>query len=72
MFSEKIRQLTALLEKQELEVSLRCFRLLIARLYFFITSLVLCSSFRNQAPNGIVSIQLYSELFAAYLYQNDL
>uniref|UniRef100_A0A1Q3F911 Putative cop9 signalosome complex subunit 8 n=1 Tax=Culex tarsalis TaxID=7177 RepID=A0A1Q3F911_CULTA len=43
MFSEKIRQLTALLEKQELE-----------------------------APNGIVSIQLYSELFAAYLYQNDL
>uniref|UniRef100_A0A182J4N1 CSN8/PSMD8/EIF3K domain-containing protein n=1 Tax=Anopheles atroparvus TaxID=41427 RepID=A0A182J4N1_ANOAO len=43
MFSEKIRQLTLLLEKQELE-----------------------------APSGIVSIQLYSELFAAYLYQNDL
>ncbi|EAT40448.1 AAEL007821-PA [Aedes aegypti] len=43
MFFEKIRQLTLLLERQELE-----------------------------APNGIVSVQLYSELFAAYLYQNDL
>uniref|UniRef100_U5EKJ7 Putative signalosome subunit 2 csn8 n=1 Tax=Corethrella appendiculata TaxID=1370023 RepID=U5EKJ7_9DIPT len=43
MFCEKIKQLTALLEKQELE-----------------------------SPNGIVSAVLYSELFAAYLYQNDL
>ncbi|XP_052897614.1 COP9 signalosome complex subunit 8 [Anopheles moucheti] len=43
MLSEKIRQLTLLLEKHELE-----------------------------APGGIESIQMYSELFAAYLYQNDL
>ncbi|XP_055635750.1 COP9 signalosome complex subunit 8 [Toxorhynchites rutilus septentrionalis] len=43
MFSEKIGQLTQLLEKQEIE-----------------------------APNGIVSVQLYSELFAAYLYRDDL
>lgn len=25
-----------------------------------------------QAPNGVVSAQLYAELFAAYLYKNDL
>lgn len=74
MFLEKIEQLIAVLEKQELEVielnwnwiqidvAIQCAE----SCNFFVVSFCL------QSPNGIVSPQLYAELFAAYLYKNDL
>lgn len=33
---------------------------------------LVCVLFCLQSPNGVVSAQLYAELFAAYLYKNDL
>lgn len=70
MFSEKIDQLVAVLEKQELEVSIENFIVLIRGHRKKRTNDAAFSLF--QAPNGVVSPQLYAELFAAYLYKNDL
>lgn len=63
MFLEKIEQLIALLEKQELEVIVYNIKG---------NSNVNAFRFHLQSTNGVVSLQLYSELFAAYLYKNDL
>lgn len=64
MFAEKINQLVGAWEKQELEVNWYRFE--------FNEIFLIIQIFIFKAPNGIVSAQLYLELLAAYLYQDDL
>lgn len=68
MLPENIDQLVSSLEKQELEVSL------IQCLSHKNQSYDLNSNFPDlsQSPAGIATVEVYSELFAAYLYQNEL
>lgn len=65
MFLEKIEQLIALLEKQELEV-------IVYNVKGNSNEKDNVFDLHLQSTNGVVSLQLYSELFAAYLYKNDL
>lgn len=65
MFLEKIEQLIALLEKQELEV-------IVYNIKGNSNEKGNVFDLHLQSTNGVVSLQLYSELFAAYLYKNDL
>lgn len=64
MFSEKIEQRVYILEKQELEVN-KFLRFLLIKFFNDFNFIVKAGSPGIPAP-------VYAELFASYLYRNDL